>query len=61
MEHNPPTRMALVSYLSDFMTPKKAEKNVKFPPIFSMEFPGSLNRWDRYHIITQLARTTSGI
>ena len=20
-----------------------------------MEFPGSLNRWDRYHIITQLA------
>ena len=27
----------------------------------SMEFPGSLNRWDRYHIITPLARTISGI
>jgi len=26
-----------------------------------MEFPGSLNRWDRYHIISQLARTISGI
>ena len=32
----------------------------------SMEFPGSLNRWyigtgGRYHRITQLARTISGI
>ena len=25
--------------------------------LFSMEFPGSLNRWDRYHIIPQLAGT----
>ena len=27
----------------------------------SMEFPGSLNRWDRYHIITQLAVYTTYI
>ena len=25
----------------------------------SMEFPGSLNRWDRWHVIFQLARTIS--
>ena len=29
--------------------------------ILSMVVSGSLNRWDRYHIITQLARTISGI
>ena len=31
------------------------QRSPKWTAIQSMEFPGSLNRWDRYHIIPQLA------
>ena len=35
------------------------DRNGFFEPPISMEFPGSLNRWDRWYIITQLAVYTT--
>ena len=43
-----------------YMTSREGIPNLKGLNEINGETPGSLNRWDRYHKITQLARTISG-